>query len=169
MRMAAFALFAVLLLGAAHAYQIEQTREELLAKYYAYVDAKVPKSARLIVGDERVNAYIGHSVVGVETRAGELYSLEYAPLKDPSIVIIVTDDTAERIEGRTEGILEAMDNGGIKVKAYNWFSSFKVAALRNAYALSGIDRRLTDKSIRENEIYSANSLFMARQRVLVWN
>jgi len=35
--------------------------------------------------------------------------------------------------------------------------------------LSGIDRRLTDKSVVEEEIYSTNSLFMVRQRVQVWN
>jgi hypothetical protein len=169
MRSIAFALFAVLLIGASYAYHIEQTREELLAKYYAYVDAKIPKSARMIVGDERVNAYIGQSVMGIETRRGELYSFEYAPLKDPNIVIIVTDEAAEKIENRTMSVLEAMDNGGIKIKTYNWLSSFKVAAIKNAYSLSGIDKRITNKTVKEEDIYSANSLFMNRQRVLVWN
>jgi len=169
MKALAFALFAALLLSVSHAYQIEQSREEMLAKYYSYVDAKIPKSLRLLVGDERVNAYIGQSVIGIETRKGELYSFEYAPLKDPNIVIIVTDKAAERIENRSMGVLEAMDNGGIRVKTYNWLSAFKVAALKNAYALSGIDKRLTDKGVQEDEIYSTNSLFMTRQRVLVWN
>ena len=169
MKALAFALFAVLLLSVSYAYQIEQTREELLAKYYAYVDAKVPKSARMIVGDEKVNAYIGQSVVGIETRRGELYSFEYAPLKDPNIVIIVTDEAAEKIENRTMGVLEAMDNGGIRIKTYNWLSAFKVAAIKNAYSISGIDRRITNKTVKEDEIYSTNSLFMIRQRVLVWN
>ena len=73
MKALAFALFAVLLLSVSYAYQIEQSREELLAKYYAYVDAKVPKTARMIVGDEKVNAYIGQSVVGIETRGGVIY------------------------------------------------------------------------------------------------
>ena len=169
MKALAFALFAVLLLSVSYAYQIEQTREQLLAKYYAYVDAKVPKSARMIVGDERVNAYIGQSVIGIETRKGELYSFEYAPLKNPNIVIIVTDEAAEKIENRSMGVLEAIGNGGIKIKTYNWLSAFKVAALQNAYSLSGIDRRITDKNVKEDEIYNANSLFMNRQRVLVWN
>jgi len=165
----AFALFAALLLSVSHAYQIEQSREELLAKYYSYVDAKIPKSLRLLAGDERVNAYIGQSVVGIEIRKGELYSFEYAPLKTPTTVIIVTDDAAERIENRSMGVLEAMGNGGIRIKTYSWLSAFKVAALKNAYSLSGIDRRITNKTVKEDEIYSANSLFMTRQRVLVWN
>jgi len=169
MKAIVFALFAALLVCASHAYQIEQTRDELLAKYYAYVDAKVPKSARMIVGDGRVNAYIGQSVMGIETRKGELYSFEYAPLKNPDIVIIVTDEAAEKIENRSMGLLEAMDNGGIKIKTYDWLSAFKVAAIKNAYSLSGIDKRLTDKRVAENEIYSTSSLFMVRQRVLVWN
>ena len=169
MKALAFALFAVLLLSVSYAYQIEQTREELLAKYYAYVDAKVPKTARMIVGDEKVNAYIGQSVVGIETRGGVLYSFEYAPLKNPDVVIIVTDDAAERIENRTMGILDAMDSGGIKIKTYDWLSSFKVAALKSAYEMSGIDRRLTNASVKEDEIYNTNSLFMNRQRFLVWN
>ena len=165
----AFALFAALLLCTSYAYQLEQTRDELLAKYYAYVDAKVPKSARMIVGDERVNAYIGQSVIGLEIRRGDLYTFEYAALKNPNIVIVVTDDAAEKIENRSMGVLEAIDNGGIKIKTYNWLSAFKVAALQNAYALSGIDKRITNKTVKENEIYVANSLFMNRQRVFVWN
>ncbi len=169
MKTCAFALLAVLLLGVSYAYQIEQPREELLAKYYAYVDAKIPKSARMIVGDMKVNAYIGQSVIGIETRRGELYSFEYAPLKGPSIVIIVTDGAAEKIENRSMGVLEAMDNGGIKIKTYNWLSAFKVAAIKNAYSLSGIDRRLTDKSVAEGDIYNTNSLFMSRTRISIWN
>jgi len=169
MKTLAFALFAVLLLSASYAYQIEQTREALLAKYYSYVDAKIPKSARMILGDEKINAYIGQSVIGIETRKGELYSFEYTALKDPNIVIVVTDDAAEKIENRSMGILEAIDNGGIKIKTYNWLSAFKVAAIKNAYSLSGIDKRLTNKNVKEDEIYSANSLFMNRPRVLVWN
>jgi len=164
-----FVLFIVLLLSVPHAYQIEQTREELLAKYYAYIDAKIPKSARMIIGDEKVNVYIGQSVIGIETRKGELYSFEYTPLKNPNIVIIVADDAAEKIENRSLGVLDAMDSGGIKIKTYNWLSAFKVAAIKNAYSLSGVDKRLTDKSVKENDIYSTNSLFMNRQRVLVWN
>ncbi|MFA6214024.1 MAG: hypothetical protein WC717_01985 [Candidatus Micrarchaeia archaeon] len=169
MRALAFALFAAAILCAPHAYQIEQGRDELLAKYYAYVDAKVPKTARMIIGDEKVNAYIGQSVIGMETRRGELYSFEYEPVKNPNIIIIVTDEAAERMENRTMGVLEAIDSGGIRIKTNNWLSAIKMAALKNAYALSGIDRRLTDRSVPEEDIYSTNSLFMRRQRVLVWN
>jgi len=161
--------FVSAMLCCANAYQIEQSREQLLSKYYSQVDQKVPKSARVLVGDERINAYIGHSVIGMETRRGELYSFEYAPLANPSIVIIVTDDAAERIENRSIGLLEAMDSGGITVKANNWVSAFKVEALKRAYAVSGIDARLTDKSVKEDEIYSTNSLFMQRARFSVWN
>ncbi|MFA5929823.1 MAG: hypothetical protein WC861_02985 [Candidatus Micrarchaeia archaeon] len=169
MRMLAFAIFASLLVCLPCAYHIEQTRDELLAKYYAYVDAKVPKSARMIIGDERVNAYIGQSVIGIETRRGELYSFEYAALKNPDIVIVVTDEAAERIENRSMGVLEAMDSGGIRIKTYSWIAMFKVAALKSAYEVSGIDKRITNKDVKEDEIYSTNSLFMNRQRVFVWN
>jgi hypothetical protein len=169
MRALLFALLAALLLATASAYQVERTRDDLVARYYSQVDSKIPKSVRMIIGDERVNAYIGHSVIGIETKRGELYSLEYEPLKNPSIVIVVTDDAAERIENRTEGILAAIDNGGIRIKTNGWLPSFKMEALKQAYAISGIDRRLTNKSVQEGDIYSANSLFMNRPRAWAWN
>ena len=165
----AFALFAAIILSMSHAYQIEQSRDDLLAKYYAYVDAKVPKSARLLIGDEKVNAYIGQSVVGIETRGGELYSFEYAPVKSPDITIVVSDDAAMKIGNRSEGVLDAIGNGGIKIKTNSWLAAFKVMALKNAYALSGIDKRLKDKNVAETEIYSANSLFMSGPRIIVRN
>ncbi len=169
MKTALFVLSISLLLCLAHSYQIEQSREQLLAKYYAYVDQKIPKSARMLVGDERVNAYIGQSVIGLGVKRGELSSFEYEPLSSPSIVIIVSDDAAERIENRSMGILEAIDKGGIRIITNNWFSMFKVEALKRAYAISGIDSRLTDKNVRESDIYNTNSLFMTRTRVTVWN
>jgi len=169
MKAAAFALLSVLILSAPCAYQIEQSREELLMKYYSQVDAKLPKSVRTLIGDERVNAYIGHSVLGIEILRGELRSLEYAPISSPSIVVVVDDVTAERIENRSMGIQEAIDSGGIRIRAGNWLSALKVEALKRAYSLSGIDHRLTNQSIAEDEIYSTNSLFMARARFSVWN
>jgi len=169
MKAVLFALFAVLLVSVSYAYQIEQSREQMLSKYYSQVDAKVPKSMRMLLGDERINFYIGQSAIGIETRQGELRTFEYKPLSSPTIVIVVSDLAAESIENRSMGILEAMGNGGIRVKTSNWFSSFKVEALKQAYAVSGIDKRLTDKSIEEEDIYSANSLFMTRQRISVWN
>jgi hypothetical protein len=169
MRALLFALIAALMLATASAYQIDATRDELLVKYYAQVEQKIHQSARMIVGSEKVNAYIGHSVIGIETRNGALYSFEFAPVANPSIVITVTDDAAGRIENRTLGILPAIDSGGIKVKANNWMSQFKVEALKSAYAISGIDKRLTNKSVSEKDIYSANSLFMNRPRVTWWN
>jgi hypothetical protein len=108
-------------------------------------------------------------VIGIETKRGELYSFEYEPVKNPSITIIVSDEAAQMIEDREMGVLEAIGNGGIKIKTSNWLSAFKVEALKRAYDISGIDKRLTDKSIPEKDIYQANSLFMARQRITVWN
>jgi hypothetical protein len=169
MRAPAFAVFVALLLSLSHAYQIEQTRDELLSDYYSYVDAKIPKSARLLIGDEKINVYMGQSVLGIETKKGELYSFEYAPVKSPNIAIIVSDLAAERIGNRSEGVLDAIDNGGIQIRTYSWFSAFKMAALRSVYSLSGIDKRLTDKNVKEGDIYSANSLFLFSQRVLVRN
>jgi len=168
MKAAIFALLAVLLISVSYAYQIEQSREQLLTKYYSQVDAKVPKSVRTLIGDERVNMYIGHSVIGFETYRGELRSFEYAPLSNPTITIIVSDDAAEKIENRSMGIQEAIDSGGIRIRESNWVSMLKVEALKRAYAVSGIDRRLTNQSISEDEIYSTNSLFM-RTRISVWN
>ena len=101
MRAALFALSAILMLCTSYAYKIEQSREALLAKYYAYVDPKIPKTARMLIGDERVNAYIGQSVIGLEVKKGELRSFEYAPLQDQSIVVIVSDSAAEKIENRS--------------------------------------------------------------------
>lgn len=169
MKAALFALAAILMLCTSYAYQIEQSREALLAKYYAYVDPKIPKTARMLIGDERVNAYIGQSVIGLEVKRGELRSFEYSPLSSPSIVVIVSDSAAERIENRSMGILEAIDSGGIRIISNSWFSAFKVEALKRAYAVSGIDQRLTDRSVKADEIYNANSLFMTRTRVSVWN
>ena len=169
MKAAVFVLFAVLVISFSYAYQIDQSREQLLSKYYSQVDAKVPKSVRALIGDERVNAYIGHSVLGIEIYRGELRSFEYAPLSNPSIVIVVSDNAAERIENRSMGLMDAMDSGGIRIMANNWLSALKVEALKRAYSMSGIDRRLTDKGVAEESIYSTNSLFMYRTRIPVWN
>lgn len=157
----AFAIFFLtLLISSSFCYRIKQSRDVLLDRYYSYVEPKIPKSIKAIVGDERINVYIGESVVGIETKRGELYRLELSPIKNPTIVITVTSEAAEKIEKRKMGILEALENGGIKIKTYRWVSALKVEAIKKAYALSGIEKRLLNKDIKESEIYSTNSFFV---------
>ena len=157
--------FAVLLLlSVSFAFQLQVTRDELLDRYYTQVSDKIPKSARLLLGDETVNVYIGSSVVGVRTKNGELAELETRALEKPTIVITVDDSTAQRIEDREIGVLSALDSGCIKVQANNWYSAFKFEALRKIYSSSGADRLITAKNPAGKTAYSQGPVRIVRAR-----
>jgi hypothetical protein len=160
-----FAVFAclLLLLSCASAYTIKSSREQMLAKYYENYD-KIPKSARLLVGDESVNAYIGQSVIGIKIDNGELTYFEFSPVKNPGIVIVVSDSAAERIERGQMGILQAIDNGGIKITAKSFMSALKVEALKKIYAMSGADRELVKGQTGSPPL--SNSIAILRARIV---
>ena len=133
------------LFGSIFAYQLNVSRDWLLEKYYSKVSDQIPKSARLILGSERINVLIGKSTIGIETKNGELSSLELYAVSSPTITITVNDAAAERLEMRETGILAAMSSGGIRVKTSNLYSAFKVEILKKIYSASGADKTLTSK------------------------
>lgn len=115
------------------------TRDEMLLYYQEHVQDKIPKTAELIIGDERINLYIDGRVFGIETRQGELYSFEAAPLGNPTIVVTVSDQAGQDIASGKSGVLSEIDSGGIKIDAKNFFSALKVEVAKRIYAVSGAD------------------------------
>jgi hypothetical protein len=142
-----FALFAFLLLiSTCFSYEISISRDKMVEYYYQKVAAKIPKSARLLLGSETINAYVGKSVVGIRTRNGELEALEYYSFDSATISIYVEDGAAARIEAGEEGVIAAINNGGIKITSNNLFTAFKIEALKKIYAVSGYDAVLQGKT-----------------------
>lgn len=159
-----FALFTLALLAASlFCYEITMTREQLIEKYYSEVDAKVPRSAKLLLGDETINAYIGQSVLGIKTKNGELETLETYPLTRATITIRVDDEAALNIEKKKIGILAALGSGGVKITTSNWLSSFKVEALKKIYGVSGYDKKLT--SGEAGTASASNSIMVQRAKI----
>ena len=163
MRLAAATLFALLCLSLDSAYYITQTRDQLLDYYFSHVDDKIPKSARMLIGDERINVYVGGQAVGVETRRGQLYSFEMYALEKPSIVVRVSDDAAEKITGRKMGIIQAIDTGGIKIEPKNLFSAFKVEMMKRIYAVSGADDKLLGRGSTPLPPFTAGAMYAIRK------
>ena len=162
------AAFAMLLLSsAASAYYLNATREEMLVKYQTYVEPKIPKSAKMLVGDERVNIYVGRKVLGIETKKGELSSFELRPVENPTIVVTISDSAAEKIDDRELGILPAIDSGGIKIEAKNFFSALKIEMAKRIYAVSGADDELLGKNKGSGRVDTYNSIYVQRARI--WN
>ena len=164
MRLALYAFAALTLLSISAAYQLNVSRDELIERYYSQVADKIPKSARLLLGDETINAYIGSSVIGMRTKNGELAELEMRALDRPTISITVDGATAQMMEGGEIGVLSALDSGGIRVKTSNWFSAFKVEALKKIYATSGMDGKITEKKTAgaPPEYFGVTNSFFAR-------
>jgi len=144
MKVSAAAVFALLLLNLLSAYQLNKTRDQLLSSYYSDVDSKIPNGLRALVGDEKINVNIGGRTIGIETRSGRLYSFEYAPLKNPGIVITVSDEAADRIGRKEMGVMAAIDSRLITIRTTNFFSMLKVEALKRVYVASGMDKKLME-------------------------
>lgn len=169
MKTLALLLSLSLMLTLASAYDIGMSREELLEGYYEQVSDKIPKSARFLLGDERINVYIGASVIGIETKNGELRTLETRALERASITIIVSDEAAQKIEDGKIGVLSAMEGGGIKVKTSNIFSSFKVEALKKVYSVSGYDKMITSKGAKDSSSQTTSSMYPPIPRARIVN
>lgn len=164
-----FAVLALVLMVAScsFAYQLRQNRDEMLTYYYSNIDAKVPKSAKLLVGDERINVYLGNDILGIETNGGELAYFEKVPVENPGIVIRVDNDAAEKIAKKQLGVLAAIDSGGIEIEATNWYSGFKVELLKRLYAVAKIDDIVLGKKksgTSSGEIY--NTAYVQRARIV---
>lgn len=162
--MAAAILLSLLLLSPlSHAFRLTQSREEMLGFYYTNIEAKIPRSAHALIGDEKVNVFLGGKVIGLEMRRGELYSFELYPVQNPTIIITVNDDAAEAISQKRMGLLSAVDSGGIKIQTTNWLSGLRVETIKRIYAISGADSKITN-SVRQAE--ASNAIYV--QRVRVW-
>ncbi len=163
--LAAFA-FLALLLSSCSAYSLNWTREQMLAYYQGSMEPKLPRTAKLLLGDERINAYVGGKALGIETKHGELYSFEMAALSSPTIVVGVDDSAIQNLSAGRCGILAAIDSGEITVEPQNFFSAIKLEAMKRIYAASGADRKLFGANTAPwQAANSANSLYVQRARV----
>ncbi|MEM2138430.1 MAG: hypothetical protein QW568_05050 [Candidatus Anstonellaceae archaeon] len=145
MRLAALAVAFILLASTSFAFKISQSRDELLIYYQTYVQEKIPKTAKLLIGDEKLNVYIAGRVFGIQTKYGDLYSFEEVALEKPGIVVKVSDDAAEKIAKKQMGVMQAIESGGIKIEAKSFLAALKVEAAKRIYAVSGADEKLLGK------------------------
>ncbi len=166
MRLLAAILLGLAAVSLASAYELSETREEMLLYYYSNIEDKIPKSARMLVGDEKINVYLGGKVIGIETKYGKLSTFELEPVEKPGIIIVVSDYAAQAISARKMGILEAIDKGEIRIQAKNLFSLLKVEAAKRIYAVSGADKELLGEK-KPSQADAYNSVFV--QRAKIWN
>ncbi len=142
-----------------NAYYLTQTRDQLLDYYFANVEGKIPQSARMLIGDEKINVYIGNRPMGIETRKGQLYSFEMHTIDKPTIVIRVDSEAADKIANKQMGIMQAIDSGGIKIEPKTLLSSIKVEMIKRIYAISGTDDRLLGKKYASPQPFTYNSIY----------
>lgn len=165
MKIAAILFAALLLASVSFSYKVQQSREEMLSYYYSNIDAKVPKSAKMLIGDEKVNIYIGTDNIGIETRGGELASFEMVPLENPGIEIWVSDYAAEAMVKKRMGVLDAIDAGEITIKAHGWYQAFKVEVVKRLYAVAKIDDIVLGKKNAGAGTDLSNSAYVQRARI----
>jgi hypothetical protein len=145
MRLFALAVAFILLAPTSFAFKITQSRDEMLLYYQTYVQEKVPKTAKLLIGDERINVHIAGRIFGIQTKYGDLYSFEEVSLEKPGIVVKVSDDAAEKIAKKQMGVMQAIGSGGIRIEAKSFLSALKVEAAKRVYAVSGADEKILGK------------------------
>ena len=162
------ALLAVVLLlfsSVSFSYKIVQSREEMLSYYYSNIDAKVPKTAKLLIGDEKINVYIGTDIIGIETHGGELSSFELTPLESPNIIIRVSDYAAEAIAKKRMGILDAIDEGEITIETKGFYAAFKVEVVKRLYAVAKIDDIVLGKKKAPAGTDLSNSAYVQKAKI----
>jgi len=166
---ATFAVFfALVLLQLAYSFEMNMTREEILANYQEKVGPKIPQSAKVLIGDERMNVYVAGRVFGVETKRGELYYFETYALNNPGVVVTVSDYAAEQISKKKMGITQAINSGGIRIEPKNFLSALKVEAAKRIYSASGGDDYLLGKKKTPAEKAGTyNAIYVSRTRI--WN
>ncbi len=147
------------------AYALTETREEMLTYYQEKIEPKVPKSARMLVGNEKINVYVGGKVLGIETRRGELYSFETAPLNNPTIIVTVTDEAFGSIEQKKTGILPLIESGGIRIEAKTFFSAIKIETIKRIYAVSGMDDVIMGRKKGYSAMENYNSIYVQKVRI----
>jgi len=165
MKIAAILLAVLLLASASFSYKITQSREEMLSYYYSNIDAKVPKTAKLLLGDEKINVYIGTDIIGIETHGGELSSFELTPLESPNIIIRVSDYAAEAIAKKRMGILDAIDEGEITIETKGFYAAFKVEVVKRLYAVAKIDDIVLGKKKAPAGTDLSNSAYVQKAKI----
>ncbi|MCX6773089.1 MAG: hypothetical protein NTV88_04970 [Candidatus Micrarchaeota archaeon] len=166
-KFAAIAFILILICSTSFAYQLTATRDEMLNYYYAAIDSKLPKSIKMLVGDEKANVYIGGKVLGIETRGGELKTFETTEVENPGIIIRISDFAAEKISQKQSGVLTAIDSGEITIETKGWYTTFKVEVIKRLYAVSKLDDVLLGKKnsgATQGGIY--NSAYAQRVRIV---
>lgn len=156
------------MLSLCYSYTLNKTREELISDYQEKISPKIPQSAKILVGNERINVYVESKVFGVEVRRGELYYFETYALNNPGIVVTISDHAAEQISEKKMGIMQAINSGGIKIESKNLLSGLKVEAAKRIYSASGGDDYLLGKKKTPSETANTyNAFYISRTRI--WN
>ena len=162
-----FAVFLAIFFSSCSAFVLNASRDEMLAYYQTYLEPKIPSSAKALIGDERINVQLGGKTLGIELKHGELTGFGIGAIDSPSIEVIVSDAAAEAIKGKREGMLDAINNGGITVKTNDFFTMIKVEMMKRIYAISGADDLITGKRAapESNGIASYGSFYIQKATI----
>ncbi|MFA6489350.1 MAG: hypothetical protein WCT52_01605 [Candidatus Micrarchaeia archaeon] len=164
-KLLAVCVFLVFLLNFCSAYVLNESREEMLSYYQTYLEPKIPRTAKALLGDERINVQIGGKTLGIATKRGELSDFEVHAIGNPTIEVAVSDAAAEAIKGKKVGIMPCLDDGSIKVRTSNFFTAVKVEMMKRIYAVSGADDAITGKAAPSRSIESYNSIYIQRAKI----
>ncbi|MEM4348155.1 MAG: hypothetical protein QXN37_01150 [Candidatus Anstonellaceae archaeon] len=118
---------------------LEWNAEEMLTYYQVNIDYKVPKSAKMLIGSERINVYVKGYIIGIQTKRGEIQHFGFGALENPTIVVFISDRAYEDIKNRKIGVLKAIDLGEIRIEGKTLLSSLKIEAAKRIYAAAGGD------------------------------
>ena len=153
------------LLSACTAYP-NYTREQLLNYYQSNVQPKLPRTALMLIGSERINVYAAGRVFGIVTLNGNLASFDTKPVSDPTIIVTISDSAIDKLYDRQEGLLAALSSGEITIKTTNFFSALKIAAIKSIYAASGADSRFFSPGADWPAAPGTNSMLVQRVWIL---
>ncbi|MCX8197172.1 MAG: hypothetical protein N3G80_02560 [Candidatus Micrarchaeota archaeon] len=134
--------FFICILSATDEVWVEQ---DMILYYQSNIAPKIPKSAKMIIGDEKINAYVKGYVIGIETKRGELFNLQLREIENPTITVWISNNAYEQIKKRKMGVLEAIDKGEIRIEGKNLLSSLKIETAKRIYAVSGADNLFLKK------------------------
>ncbi|MCX8194610.1 MAG: hypothetical protein N3G22_00665 [Candidatus Micrarchaeota archaeon] len=148
----------------AFSFEIKQSREEMLDYYFSHIEDKIPSSAKMLIGNEKMNVYVGGKVIGVEVKNGRLYSFEMHPVEKPNVIIHVSDEAAEKISNGESGIMQEIDRGGIRLEAKNLLSAIKIEMIKRIYAISGADEKIKKENKKlASAPLTADSLYFVKK------
>ena len=136
MKIILFALISLLILSSSIYAQIEKYKPEDAIKLYNDNKANIPGAAKKVLGNERVNIHIkDYKNFNLVTKNGELISIDYELLDNPTLNIYTDKDTVnEIIEGKLSW-KSALKNKKLSYKASGFWHRMKFGLIMSGFAV----------------------------------